>query len=322
VCVFGSQALSLAYPTLVLGTVIINLYFLLYKVAGRFSLAPEDALFKLLLRAGAGAAAAATVLATALLFPALKYAHAIKLLPQSPIGRHSARSMQEAQVTVRETQPSSKRDAQLSPRSSQSTQHSILLGPRTSQTSTRTSTSVRQSQFGRLLATNAHSHMEVQQEEGFSSTSAPKQQQREQLLQLPWPLRYVRQLVRYLRADLHREPREIAASSAYTLAVHETVELFDSRTEEMFSHLLLLTAAVSSLVHGAVDVNNAVGPLTAMYDIYRDGSVGATASGSTSAAYWMHAIGAAGLACGALFYSYNIMAALGVHIYKMTPSRA
>eukprot|EP00953_Heterococcus_sp_UTEX-ZZ885_P016183 9116-Heterococcus_DN1.PRE.1 len=163
-------ALSLAYPTLVLGTVIINLYFLLYKVAGRFSLAPEDALFKLLLRAGAGAAAAATVLATALLFPALKYAHAIKLLPQSPIGRHSARSMQEAQVTVRETQPSSKRDAQLSPRSSQSTQHSILLSPRTSQTTTRTSTSVRQSQFGRLLATNAHSHMEVQQEEGFSPT--------------------------------------------------------------------------------------------------------------------------------------------------------
>jgi phosphate/sulfate permease len=310
----------------VLGTVIINLYFLLYKVAGRFSLAPEDALFKLLLRAGAGAAAAATVLATALLFPALKYAHAIKLLPQSPIGRHSARSMQEAQVTVRETQPSSKRDVQLSPRSSQSTQHSILLSPRTSQTSTRTSSSspVRQSQFGRLLATNAHSHMEVQQEEDFSSTSAPKQQQQqhEQLLQLPWPLRYVRQLVRYLRAELHREPREIAASSAYTLAVHETVELFDSRTEEMFSHLLLLTAAVSSLVHGAVDVNNAVGPLTAMYDIYRDGSVGATATTSTSAAYWMHAIGAAGLACGALFYSYNIMAALGVHIYKMTPSRA
>jgi phosphate/sulfate permease len=314
----------------VLGTVIINLYFLLYKVAGRFSLAPEDALFKLLLKAGAGAAAAATVLATALLFPALKYAHAIKLLPQSPIGRHSARSMKESQATVRETQPNSKRDAQLSPRSSQSTQQSILLSPRTSQTTTRTSASVRQSQFGRLLATNAQSHMEVQQEEDFSSTSAPKQQQQpqqqqqqqEQLLQLPWPLRYVRQLVRYLRAELHRQPKEIAASSAYTLAVHETVEPFDSRTEEMFSHLLLLTAAVSSVVHGATDVNNTVGPLSAMYDIYKEGSVGAKAGASTAAAYWMHTIGAAGLACGVLFYSYNIMAALGVHIYKMTPSRA
>ena len=305
-------------------------------MAGRFRLLPQDALFVTLLKAGAGAAAAATVLARALLFPALKRAHAIKLLPQSPIGRASARSRQESQVTVRETQPDSK--GPQSPRASQSTQQtprlsqSTQLSPRASQSTQRASqstsrnsqNSVRQSQFSRLLANNnAQSLMQVQQEEECASSGEGKQQQQqEQLLQQSGLLRYARRLVLYLRTELHRAPKDIAASSAYTLAVHETVELFDSRTEEMFSHLLLLTAAVSSLVHGASDVNNAVGPLTAMHAIYKDGRVGAKATPSTGAAYWMLAIGAAGFACGALFHSYNIIAALGVHIYKMTPLRA
>jgi len=100
-------------------------------------------------------------------------------------------------------------------------------------------------------------------------------------------------------------------------AIHENTEVFDHNAERMFSYMQVLTAIFDSFAHGANDVANSVGPLAACIEIYRS----AEADSEADVEIWILVLGAVGIVAGLALYGYKVMAAIGVRLTKITPSR-
>jgi solute carrier family 20 (sodium-dependent phosphate transporter) len=59
-----------------------------------------------------------------------------------------------------------------------------------------------------------------------------------------------------------------------TLAMHDSVEKFDPKAEQLFTWLQVFTASFDSFAHGANDVANAIGPFASIYQLYKsNGSI-------------------------------------------------
>eukprot|EP00756_Hemistasia_phaeocysticola_P021825 Hpha_TRINITY_DN15797_c0_g3::TRINITY_DN15797_c0_g3_i1::g.41790::m.41790/K14640/SLC20A, PIT; solute carrier family 20 (sodium-dependent phosphate transporter) len=93
-------------------------------------------------------------------------------------------------------------------------------------------------------------------------------------------------------------------------------ELFDERAEGLFSYLQVLTACFFSFAHGASDTANAIGPLVAIWALYKDGEIG-----DSGAPVWILVIGGGGLVVGLCLWGWRIIAAIGVEMIKITPAR-
>jgi phosphate/sulfate permease len=52
-----------------------------------------------------------------------------------------------------------------------------------------------------------------------------------------WLVRTLRRTFLYVQSELNRKPEQMLSESKYALTVHDTVELFDAATEDMFKHL-------------------------------------------------------------------------------------
>jgi sodium-dependent phosphate transporter len=92
---------------------------------------------------------------------------------------------------------------------------------------------------------------------------------------------------------------------------------YDPRVEYVFSYLQIFTAICTSFAHGANDVSNAVGPLAAIYYIYKNNSV----TSKIDVEEWILALGGAGIIVGLSTYGVNIMKILGEKITYISPSR-
>eukprot|EP00965_Chrysotila_dentata_P155500 5138089-Pleurochrysis_carterae.AAC.1 len=90
--------------------------------------------------------------------------------------------------------------------------------------------------------------------------------------------------------------------------------------EAVFRYIQVFTAICDSFAHGANDVANAMGPFMAIYVIYDTGKVSKKADVGDDA-YWILALGGAGIGIGLLLYGYKIMRAIGVKLAVITPSR-
>eukprot|EP00965_Chrysotila_dentata_P020925 693206-Pleurochrysis_carterae.AAC.1 len=102
--------------------------------------------------------------------------------------------------------------------------------------------------------------------------------------------------------------------------MHDHAEKFDPMAEAVFRYIQVFTAICDSFAHGANDVANAMGPFMAIYVIYDTGKV-SKKSDVGDDAYWILALGGAGIGLGLLLYGYNIMRAIGVKLAVITPSR-
>uniref|UniRef100_A0A7S4F6K6 Phosphate transporter n=1 Tax=Chrysotila carterae TaxID=13221 RepID=A0A7S4F6K6_CHRCT len=103
-------------------------------------------------------------------------------------------------------------------------------------------------------------------------------------------------------------------------ALHDNAEKFDPMAEAVFRYIQVFTAICDSFAHGANDVANAMGPFMAIYVIYDTGKVSKKADVGDDA-YWILALGGAGIGIGLLLYGYKIMRAIGVKLAVITPSR-
>lgn len=104
------------------------------------------------------------------------------------------------------------------------------------------------------------------------------------------------------------------------IEIHSNAELFDEKTEEVFTYLQIFTAICDSFSHGANDVANAIGPFAAIFMIYQTGEVNKKMEmGSNS--YWILGLGGVGIAIGLMTYGYKIIQAIGQKLCKITPSR-
>ena len=90
------------------------------------------------------------------------------------------------------------------------------------------------------------------------------------------------------------------------------------RVERVFVPLAIMAACSVSFAHGANDVANAVGPLAAVVDIVKTGTV----KMKVTVPLWILALGGVGIVLGLWTYGYKVMRTLGKEITEITPSRA
>lgn len=98
----------------------------------------------------------------------------------------------------------------------------------------------------------------------------------------------------------------------------DNAEQFDSHTEQLFRYLQIFSAAAMSLAHGSQDVANAMGPLSAVLQLWRTGTLGK----NVSVPEWVLAIGGAGIVIGLAIWGYRIMMKIGVCLAAISPSRS
>lgn len=108
-----------------------------------------------------------------------------------------------------------------------------------------------------------------------------------------------------------------AKNDATVEEMHKNAEQFDPATEKLFSYLQVITAVFNSFAHGANDVANAIGPFAACVAIYQTGN--ATGEAKVNPATLV--LGGVGIVVGLACLGYKVMAAIGVNMVKVTPSR-
>ncbi|MDR7028724.1 inorganic phosphate transporter [Rhizobium rosettiformans] len=87
---------------------------------------------------------------------------------------------------------------------------------------------------------------------------------------------------------------------------------------KLFQLPLIFAAALLSFAHGANDVANAIGPLSAIVHAAQDHEI----SGQVTVPLWVMVIGAAGISLGLLLFGPRLIRLVGEQITKLNPMRA
>jgi PiT family inorganic phosphate transporter len=103
------------------------------------------------------------------------------------------------------------------------------------------------------------------------------------------------------------------------LTPRETFPLADqlASIECAFAPLVVITSCSVAFAHGANDVANAIGPVAAVVDIIRGGTVDV----KTAAPLWLLGLGGFGIVLGLATYGYRVMLTIGTKITQLTPTR-
>ena len=159
-----------------------------------------------------------------------------------------------------------------------------------------------------------------------SDESEEEQQQARELYVARALQRSTRHLLRARRAADPDIQSDIDSLLAKTSSVTDTsssrANLGSSRpefrrTERIFIYLQILTACFIAFAHGANDVANAIGPLSAAVQTAQDGLVAAKAA----VPLWALLLGGAGIVIGLATYGWKVMETVGKKITELTPSR-
>ena len=133
---------------------------------------------------------------------------------------------------------------------------------------------------------------------------------------------FLGKIKRLALSGVNQDIHAVIQTDDEVFAMHEAVEQFDPKTEISFQYLQVFSAICVSFAHGANDVANACGPLSAIYAVYEVSSTFKKKMvKEAEVPVWVLIIGAVGLVIGLGTYGYNIMRALGVRMAAMTPSR-
>ncbi len=89
------------------------------------------------------------------------------------------------------------------------------------------------------------------------------------------------------------------------------------KVERMFGFLQLISACFVAFAHGANDVANAIGPVAAVLEIIRYGSLNVV----THIPTWLLALGGAGIVIGLATWGWRVIETIGRKITELTPTR-
>lgn len=109
----------------------------------------------------------------------------------------------------------------------------------------------------------------------------------------------------------------VVETDARVAEIHSSAEVFDRKAETSFKYLQVCTACANAFAHGSNEVANAVGPLAAIYQVWRDTQVSAKNEVPT----WLLAIGGSSICLGLATFGYTVMQAMGVKMTRLTNSR-
>ncbi|KPJ98387.1 MAG: hypothetical protein AMJ60_08390 [Desulfobacterales bacterium SG8_35] len=87
--------------------------------------------------------------------------------------------------------------------------------------------------------------------------------------------------------------------------------------EEVYVPLVIISSCAVAFAHGANDVANSVGPLAAVANILKTGTV----EMKVAVPLWILVLGGAGIVIGLSTYGYRVMATVGTKITEITPTR-
>jgi PiT family inorganic phosphate transporter len=89
------------------------------------------------------------------------------------------------------------------------------------------------------------------------------------------------------------------------------------QVEKTFVFLVIISSCTVAFAHGANDVANAIGPLVAVAEIVKTGSV----PGKVSVDVGFLVLGGIGIAAGLAMFGYRVMRVVGTKVTEITPSR-
>jgi PiT family inorganic phosphate transporter len=89
------------------------------------------------------------------------------------------------------------------------------------------------------------------------------------------------------------------------------------KVERIFVYLQILSAGFVAFAHGANDVANAIGPLAAVINIVKTGTVAM----KTAVPTWVLALGGIGIIVGLATWGWRVIETVGKRITDLTPSR-
>ncbi|MCI0382623.1 MAG: inorganic phosphate transporter [Chlamydiae bacterium] len=87
--------------------------------------------------------------------------------------------------------------------------------------------------------------------------------------------------------------------------------------EKWFAYLQIVSACFVAFAHGANDVANAIGPIAAVLDTYKNGVF----SGHAPIPSWLLIFGGIGIVIGLATYGWRVMETIGRKITELTPTR-
>lgn len=90
-----------------------------------------------------------------------------------------------------------------------------------------------------------------------------------------------------------------------------------SEVEKIFSYLQIVTACMMAFAHGANDVANAIGPISAAIHVLKTGVL--TTPGDVPS--WILALGGIGIVVGLATWGWRVIETIGKKITELTPSR-
>ena len=91
------------------------------------------------------------------------------------------------------------------------------------------------------------------------------------------------------------------------------------QVEKMFVYLQILSACFVAFAHGANDVANAIGPMSAVVSVALAG--GDSIAARSPVPLWVLALGGAGIAVGLATWGWRVMETIGRNITHLTPTR-
>jgi len=92
-----------------------------------------------------------------------------------------------------------------------------------------------------------------------------------------------------------------------------------SQVEKLFAYLQILSACFVAFAHGANDVANSIGPMSAVISVARDG--GNTIAAQAPVPLWVLALGGVGIVVGLATWGWRVMETIGRRITALTPTR-
>jgi PiT family inorganic phosphate transporter len=102
-------------------------------------------------------------------------------------------------------------------------------------------------------------------------------------------------------------------SDKESLPLSQQLEL----VEQVYVPLVIISSCAVAFAHGANDVANSVGPLAAVANILKTGTV----EMKVPVPLWILGLGGAGIVLGLATYGYRVMATVGTKITEITPTR-
>ncbi len=90
-----------------------------------------------------------------------------------------------------------------------------------------------------------------------------------------------------------------------------------SGVETIFAWLQVITACYVAFAHGANDRSNAIGPMAAVWQVFKAGSLGPEAE----VPLWLVLLGSLGIVVGITTWGYRVMKTIGEKITHITPTR-